>query len=82
MEVVAGVPAAAVSAVKSDHVVALIFHPDASQKSALARLRQRGYVEHQAPYLAQKFALHVIELVVLLVESIRVDEDHLQKAVR
>src|SRR5258708_40152428 len=78
----AGVPAAAVGAVKPDDVVILIFGPDAAQEAALAGLLLRRDVEHQAAHFAEKFAAHVIELVVLLVEAICVDEDHLQEAIR
>ena len=82
VEVPAGVPAATVSAVKSNNVVVLIFDPDAAKEPALAGLILRRHVEHQATHFAEEFAAHVIELVVLLVEAIRIDEDHLQEAVR
>src|SRR5689334_9369472 len=60
----------------------LILHPDAPDKSSLARLRQWIDVKNQATHLAQKLAPHVLNLVVLAVEAIRVQEDHLQETAR
>src|SRR5258708_1308065 len=81
IEIPAGVPAAAVAAVKAHNVEILIFDPDAPKEPALAGLLLRRDVEHQAAHFAEEFPAHVIELVVLLVEAIGVDEDHLQEAV-
>ena len=60
----------------------LILHPDAPDKSSLARLRQWIDVKNQATHLAQKLAPHILNLVVLAVEAIRVQEDHLQETAR
>src|SRR6202163_3293294 len=76
-----GVAAAAVSAIEAHHVVVLILNPDASEEAPFAGLFTGGYVEHQAAHFSEKFAAHVIEFIVLLIEAIGVDEDHLQKAV-
>src|SRR5580692_3445920 len=80
VEVPARVPAAAIRAVEAHDVVILIFHPDASQEAALSRLFLRRDVEDQAAHFSQKFALYVVKLVVLLVESVRVYENHLASA--
>src|SRR5947209_17039395 len=82
MEIAAGVPAAAVRSVKSHNVVVLIFHPDASQKAALAALVLRRDVKYQAAHFAKEFPAHVVKLVMLLVEPVGVNEDHLQESVR
>src|SRR5262249_26826883 len=80
MEIPAGVPIAAVSAVEPYDVVILVFHPDASEEAAFSSLFQRRHVEHQAADFTEKLLPHVIELVVLLVEAVRIDEDHLKKS--
>src|SRR5579864_6521872 len=72
---------AAVSAVEADYVVVLILNPDTPEEPPLARLSLWRDVENQAAHLADKFALNIVELVVLLVESVGVDKDHLQEAV-
>src|ERR1700688_3128122 len=77
-----GVPAAAVSAIEAHHVVILIFNPDASEEAAFAGLWTGGHVEHEAAHFSEKFTAHVIELVVLFIEAIGVDENHLEEAVR
>src|SRR5262249_35042944 len=82
MKIPTGVPVAAISAVKAHDVVILVFHPDASEEAAFSGLLEGGYVENQATNLAEKLPPHVVELVVLLVEPIRVEEDHLQKSAR
>src|SRR5208337_5208645 len=60
----------------------LIFNPDAAQESSAGVLPRPRHIEDQAAHLAKKFAAHVIKLVVLFVESIGINENHLQKAVR
>ncbi len=70
-------PAAAVGAIKAHDIEILILHPDAPQEPALAALLLRRHVEDQAAHFAEEFAAHIIELVVLLVEAICVQEDHL-----
>src|SRR5882672_6151958 len=75
-------PSAAVGAIEAHDVVVLIFNPDAPQEAALAGLFLRSYVEHQATHFAEKLAPYVVELVVLFVEAVRVNEDHLQETVR
>src|SRR4029077_9879991 len=72
----------AVSAIEPHNVEILILDPNATQEAAFSRLRQRRYVKHQTAHFAQKFALYVVKLVVLAVESGAVNEHHLQKAVR
>src|ERR1700731_3138002 len=76
------VAAAAVRAIEAHPVVILILHPDASEEAAFPGLFTRSYVEHQAAHFAEKFAAHIIKFVVLFIEAIGVDENHLQEAVR
>src|SRR5437588_9742076 len=82
MEIPARMSAASVGAVKANDVEILVLNPDSSEKASLARLRIRRDVKHQAAHFAQEFTSYIIKLVVLLIESIRVDENHLQEAVR
>ncbi len=82
VEIPAGSPAAAVGAVKTHDVEILIFNPDAPEEAALAGLLHGRDVEHQAAHFADEFSAYVIKLVMLLVKAVRVDEDHLQEAVR
>src|SRR6202051_4002628 len=76
-----GVAAAAVSAIEAHHVVILILNPDASEEAPFAGLVSWAYVEHHAADFSEKFAAHVIEFIVLFIETVGVDENHLQKAV-
>src|SRR5437870_3932481 len=80
VEVPAGVTVAAVSAVKPHDVVVLILHPDAPEETAFAGPLRGSHVECQAAHLSKKLTPHVIELVMLLVEAVGVDEDHLQES--
>src|SRR5882757_7752994 len=82
VEIPTGVSSSSVSAVETHNVEILIFHPNASEEPAFARFGFRSNVENQATHFAQEFPAHVIELIVLSVEAIRVDENHLQEAVR
>src|SRR4029077_19049159 len=63
--------------VESHNVIIVLLRPEAAHKSSFARLFLRGYVKNQAPYFTQEFASYVIEFVVLAVESVRIDIDHL-----
>src|ERR1700719_817385 len=76
-----GVAATTVSAIEAHHVVVLILNPDAPEEATFAGLFTGGYVEHQTAHFAEEFAAHVIELIVLFIETIGVDENHLQEAV-
>ena len=80
VEVPAGMPAATVSAIEPNDVVVLIFDPDAPQEAALAGLFHRRNVENQAAHFTKKLAPHVIELIVVLVEAVGINENHLQEA--
>ena len=71
---------AAVSAVKPHDVVVLILHPDAPEETAFAGPLRGSHVECQAAHFSKKLTPHVIELVMLLVEAVGVDEDHLQES--
>src|SRR5713226_9903764 len=82
MEVPTGVAAAAVRSVEAHNVKVLILHPNAAEEAALAGFRIRSDVEHQAAHFAQELAAYVVKLIMLLVEAVGVDENHLQKAVR
>src|ERR1700739_1291973 len=63
--------------VESHDVIIVVLRPEAAYKSSFARLFLRGYVKNQAAYFSQEFAPHVIEFVMLAVESVRIDVDHL-----
>src|SRR5271154_3243045 len=76
-----GMAAAAVSAVEANHVEILILYPNASQKAALAGFILGRDVEHQAAHFAKKLATHIIEFIVLFVQSTGIDKNHLQKAI-
>ncbi len=82
MEVPTCVSAAAIGAVEPHDMKVLILYPDTSKKAALTRFRIRTHIEHQAAHFAQEFAANVVKFVVLFVEPVGVDENHLQKAVR
>src|ERR1700752_2029538 len=82
MKVPTRVSAAAVGAIEPHDVEILVLYPDPSKKAALTRFRIRTDIEHQAAHFAQEFAAHIVKLVVLFVEPVGVDENHLQKAVR
>src|ERR1700693_3416162 len=81
VEIPTGVAAAAVSAIETHHVVILILNPDASEEAAFAGLFAGSNVEHQAAHFTEEFAAHVIEFIVLFIETIGVAENHLQEAV-
>src|SRR5438445_11113869 len=78
----AGQRRTAVRAVETHNVEVLILHPDAPDKTSFARLRQWIDVKNQATHLAQKLAPHILNLVVLAVEAVRVQVDHLQETAR
>ena len=82
MKIPTGVSAAFIRAIEAHDVEILIFHPDTSQEAALPRLLLGRNVEHQAAHFAQKFAAHVVEFIVLLIEAVGIDKDHLQEAIR
>ena len=82
MEVIAGLGRAGVSAIEADHMEILVLDPDAAQEASLAGMGLRSDIEHQAADFTQKFAANVVELVVLLTETIVIDIDHLQEAAR
>src|SRR5580658_4157363 len=78
----ARVSVTAVCSIEAHYVEILIFHPDAAQETSTIVLFRRRHVEHQTAHLTEEFAANVIEFVVLLVEAVRVNKDHLQEAVR
>src|SRR5262249_25273355 len=82
IEIPAGVAAAAVRAVEANDVEILVFDPDAACEASLAGFWKRGDVEHKAAHFTKKFTVNVVELVVLLIEAVGVEENHLQEAVR
>src|SRR5207247_10465501 len=80
IEGMAGHRRAAIRPVETHNVEILLLHPDAPDKSPFARLRQRIDVEYQATPLAQKLAPHILNLVLLTVEAVHIQKDHLQEA--
>ncbi len=81
MEVPAGVPVAAVSAIEANDVIILVFNPDASHEPAMVALFGGCHVENQAAHFAKEFAANIVKLVVLLIEAVGIDKDHLQKPI-
>src|ERR1700730_19212851 len=82
MEVVVRARTAAIGAIETHDVEVLVFHPDAAGEASLARLGQWLHVEHQGSDFTEKLPADIVKLVVLLVEAVRVQVDHLQEAVR
>src|SRR5262249_12244875 len=68
--------------VEANDVEILIFDPDAARETALAGFRERRDVKNEAAHFTEKFAVNVIEFVVLLIEAVGIDENHLQESVR
>src|ERR1700735_2873979 len=67
--------------VKSHNREALILGPNASLEPAFSRFGQRGQVEDYAANFAQELPANVVELIVLAVESVRVDVNHLEEPI-
>src|SRR5713226_271149 len=82
IEIVAGQGRAAVRAVETHDVEILILHPNAADEATFARLRQWIDVKHQTTNLAQKLASDILNLVMLAVEPVHIQVDHLQEAAR
>src|SRR5215467_3218712 len=61
-------------------MVAIVFCPDAAGKAALPRVGKWIDIKDQAAHFAEKFAASICEFVVLAVEAVRIQVDHLQKA--
>ena len=53
-----------------------MFYPDAAQETSTAGILFRRDVEYEATHIAQKFAAHVAEVVVLAVKVGAVGVDH------
>ena len=68
-----------VGAVEAHDVVILVFDPDPAQEAALAGVLLGGDVQDNATHLAQEFAAHESEVVVLALK-ILVEDHHLGKA--
>ena len=58
----------------------LVLDPNAAEEPPFARIGQGGNVKDQAANFAEELAAHVIELIVLAIEAVGVDVDHLQEA--
>src|ERR1700722_20476362 len=71
-----------VNAVKADNRESLIVGPNAALETAFPGFRQRCDVEHHATNSAQEFAPHKIKLIVLAIESVRININHLQETFR
>ncbi len=82
IEVMARQRRATVGAVKAHDVKILILDPDAPDEASFARLRQGIDVKNQATHLAQKFAAHIRNLVMLAVEPAHIQVNHLQETAR
>ena len=82
IEVVAHQRRPAVGAIKAHNVVVLILHPNAPHEAPFVALLYRIDVKDQAAHFAQELAAHILNLVVLAVESVHIKVDHLQEAAR
>src|ERR1700678_504843 len=71
-----------VHAVEPDNREILVFRPDTALESALSGFRQRSDVKNHAARFTQEFPAYVVELIMLAIESLGVDVNHLQKAFR
>ncbi len=69
-----------VDAVETNNRVVLILRPHATLEPSAAGFRKRSDVEHDALDVAEEFGAHVVELIVLAIESVRVEVNHLQEA--
>src|SRR5436853_7795416 len=59
-----------------------IFHTDTANNAPIASRRRRLDEENQAANLTQELAAHIIKLVMLAVEPVCVQVDHLKEAAR
>src|SRR5579862_9356073 len=71
-----------IHAVETHDGKVLIFRPDASGESSLARSRQRCDVKDDTTDLAKKFASNIFELIGLAIKSLGIDENHAQENFR
>src|SRR5712691_12568846 len=82
VEVPACVAVSAIRSVEAHDVEILVLDPNTAEKAALAGARLRGNVKDQAAHFSEEFAVHPLEFVVLLIEAVGIDKNHLQEAVR
>src|SRR5436853_3786903 len=82
MEVEVGSRRSVIGAIEPHDMVILILRPDPSHEPALAGARIWGHIKYQTTNISEKFSPNVIKAIVLLVESVRIQVDHLQKATR
>src|ERR1700758_3520456 len=82
IEIVAYQGRPAIRAVDAYNVKVLIFHPDAPHEAPLVFLADRVDVKHQAAHFTQEFTPHVLDPVVQAVETVHVQENHLQESTR
>src|SRR5207237_4961843 len=80
MEEITRLAGALVSAIKAHDMEALVFHPDAPLETPAVVLFCGRHVKDEAAYFAQKLAPHVFEFVVLFIERVHIDVNHLQEA--
>ena len=71
-----------VGSVQANNVETLIFHPDAAQEAAFARILFGRDIKHQAAHVAQKFAANVVKVIMLAVEVGAVRINHPREAQR
>src|SRR5690242_3117891 len=69
-----------VSAIETHNMEALVLHPDASLETPSVILFCGRDVKHQAAHFAQKLPPDVFEFVVLLIERVHIDVNHLEEA--
>jgi hypothetical protein len=69
-----------IGTIEAHHVTILILDPDAAYEASPACSLLREYVKDYSADVAKKFATHITEVVVLLIETGWVDQHHLHEA--
>src|ERR1700737_2037118 len=82
MEEIICLAGAHVRAIEAHDMEALVLHPNAPLKAPAVVLPSGCDVKHQAAYFTQKLPPYILEFVVLLIEAVRIDIDHLQETAR
>ena len=65
-----------VSPVQANNVVILVFNPDLTLEESRPRVLLRGHFEYERPNFTKKFAMNVVEIVVIAIEVLAINEDH------
>ena len=69
-----------IDAIETNDCEALILGPYAAFKASSAGLRQRRDVENEATHFTEELAANVVKLIVLAIEQVRIQINHLEEA--